>query len=206
MAGGSRETATGQLLVQEKPARGLFWMSTVRLLRHPQGAFGLSLTALLVIVAVGAPHISPCDPVAVRSGQELKQPFGEYLEGTDQYGRDSLSRVIWGTRASLAVGLVAVCLGALVGVGTGLIGGYWGGRIEALLGRVWDTILAFPAILLGVAVTAALGPGVFNAGIAVAIINMPIFFRITRASLLVEKEKDYVAAARALGATDARIV
>ena len=87
-----------------------------------------------------------------------------------------------------------------------MIGGYWGGRIEAVFSRVWDTILAFPAILLGVSVTAALGPGVLNAGIAVAIINMPIFFRITRATLLVEKEKDYVTAARALGSTDARVV
>lgn len=200
------ETVAGELLVHERPVRSLFWASTLRLLRHPQGAFGLSLTAFLVIVAIGAPNLSPFDPLAVHSGQELKEPFGQYLLGTDQYGRDILSRIIWGTRASLAVGLVAVSLGALVGVCTGLIGGYWGGRMEALLSRVWDTILAFPAILLGVAVTAALGPGVANAGIAVAIINMPIFFRITRASLLVEKEKEYVAAARALGATDLRIV
>lgn len=200
------ETSTGQSFVREKPVRGLFWMSALRLVRHPQGAFGLLLTVLLVIVAVGAPYFSPFDPLAVRSGQELKAPFGQYLLGTDQYGRDILSRIIWGARVSLAVGLVAVSLGALIGVGTGLIGGYWGGRIEALLSRVWDTILAFPAILLGVAVTAALGPGMLNAGIAVAIINMPIFFRITRATLLVEKEKDYVTAARALGSTDVRIV
>ena len=200
------QTFNGQPLATERPVRGLFWMSALRLVRHPQGAFGLSLTAFLVIVAVGAPYISPFDPLVVRSGQELKSPFGKYLLGTDQYGRDILSRIIWGTRVSLAVGLVAVSFGALIGAGTGLIGGYWGGRIEALLSRIWDTILAFPAILLGVSVTAALGPGVLNAGIAVAIINMPIFFRITRATLLVEKEKDYVTAARALGSTDARIV
>jgi peptide/nickel transport system permease protein len=200
------EISTEQLLVGERPIRGLFWMSAIRLVRHPQGAFGLLLTALLVIVAVGAPSLSPFDPLVVRSGQELKPPCGEYLLGTDQYGRDILSRIIWGTRVSLGVGLVAVSLGALIGVGTGLVGGYWGGRIEALLCRLWDTILAFPAILLGVAVTAALGPGVLNAGIAVAIINMPIFFRITRATLLVEKERDYVSAARALGSTDVRIV
>jgi peptide/nickel transport system permease protein len=206
MAEVSVVTSTGELLAREAPTRSLLWTSTLRLLRHPQGAFGLSVTALLVIVAIGAPYLSPFDPVAIRSGQELRAPAAPYLLGTDQYGRDLLSRIIWGTRVSLAVGLLAVSLGALVGMGTGLIGGYLGGRTEALLSRIWDTILAFPAILLGVAVTAALGPGVFNAGIAVAIINMPIFFRITRASLLVEKEKDYVAAARALGATDARIV
>jgi peptide/nickel transport system permease protein len=206
MAEVSAETSTGELLVREAPARGLLRTSVLRLLYHPQGAFGLSVTALLVIVALGAPYLSPFDPVAIRAGQELRPPFGPYLLGTDQYGRDILSRIIWGTRVSLAVGLLAVSLGALVGMGTGLIGGYVGGRTEALLSRIWDTILAFPAILLGVAVTAALGPGVFNAGIAVAIINMPIFFRITRASLLVEKEKDYVAAARALGATDMHIV
>ncbi len=206
MAEALARAVAGALPAHEKPVGSLFWTSTLGLMRHPQGAFGLSLTALLVIVGVGAPHLSPFDPITVHPGHELKEPFGQYLLGTDQYGRDILSRIIWGTRVSLIVGLVAVSLGALVGVCTGLIGGYSGGRIEALLSRVWDTILAFPAILLGVAVTAALGPGVFNAGIAVAIINMPIFFRITRASLLVEKEKEYVAAARALGATDTRIV
>jgi len=200
------KASTEQWLIGERPVRGLLWMSAVRLVRHPQGAFGLLLTAALVIVAVGAPSLSPFDPLVVRSGQELRPPCGEYLLGTDQYGRDILSRIIWGTRVSLGVGLVAVSLGALIGVGSGLVGGYWGGQIEALLCRLWDTILAFPAILLGVAVTAALGPGVLNAGIAVAIINMPIFFRITRATLLVEKERDYVSAARALGSTDMRIV
>ena len=200
------ERSDGQALALVAPPGSLAWISAVRLVRHPQGAFGLLLTSVLVLVALGAPYLAPHDPLAIRSGQELKEPFGQYLLGTDQYGRDILSRIIWGTRVSLAIGLVAVALGALIGVGTGLIGGYWGGRIESLLSRVWDTILAFPAILLGVAVTAALGPGVLNAGIAVAIINMPIFFRITRASMLVEKEKDYVAAARALGATDGRIV
>lgn len=206
MAEVSVGTSTEQLFAREAPARSLLWTSILRLLCHPQGAFGLLVTALLVIVAIAAPYLAPFDPIAIRSGQELKAPSAPYLLGTDQYGRDILSRIIWGTRVSLAVGLLAVALGALVGMGTGLIGGYVGGRAEALLSRIWDTILAFPAILLGVAVTAALGPGVFNAGIAVAIINMPIFFRITRASLLVEKEKDYVAAARALGATDVRIV
>jgi len=184
-------------------------MAFGRLVRNPQGAFGLAMTGFLVLVALAAPLIAPYDPLTVNTDLLLKPPQGlegPYVLGTDQYGRDIFSRIIWGTRISLAVGLVAVILGSLVGTTTGLVGGYWGGQLETVLSRIWDTILAFPAILLGVAVTAALGPGTLNAALAVAIINMPIFYRITRASVLVEKEKDYITAARALGASDLRIV
>lgn len=197
------------LLLAQRQPESLFRMAFGRLIRNPQGAFGVGMTGLLVLVAIVAPWISPYDPLVLHTDLKLSPPDGlggMFVLGTDQYGRDILTRIVWGTRISLEVGLVAVCLGALVGVTTGLIGGYWGGRIETVLSRVWDTILAFPAILLGVAVTAALGPGTLNAALAVAIINMPIFYRITRASVFVEKEKDYITAARALGASDMHIV
>ncbi|MHB1133913.1 MAG: ABC transporter permease [Chloroflexota bacterium] len=195
-------------LPQREP-ESLFKMAFGRLIRNPQGAFGVGMTCFLVLVAILAPVISPYDPLTVHTNTLLHPPDGlqgPYMLGTDQFGRDIFSRIIWGTRISLAVGLLAVGLGAVVGVTTGLIGGHWGGRVESVLSRIWDTILAFPAILLGVAITAALGPGTLNAAIAVAIINMPIFYRITRASVFVEKEKDYITAARALGASDLRIV
>lgn len=197
------------LPLAQRPPESLFKMAFGRLVRNPQGAFGLGMTTFLVLVALAAPLIAPHDPLTVHTDLLLKPPQGlegPYILGTDQYGRDIFSRIIWGTRISLAVGLVAVILGSLVGTTTGLVGGYWGGQLEAVLSRIWDTILAFPAILLGVAVTAALGPGTLNAALAVAIINMPIFYRITRASVFVEKEKDYITAARALGASDLRIV
>ena len=98
MAEAAIQTFQEDSLAPEKPAKGLFWTSALRLMRHPQGAFGLSLTVFLVIVALGAPYFAPYDPLVVRSGQELKAPFGQYVLGTDQYGRDILSRIIWGTR------------------------------------------------------------------------------------------------------------
>ena len=199
----------GALPLAQRQPESLFKMAFGRLIRNPLGAFGVGMTGFLVLVAIIAPLISPYDPLEVHTDLKLLAPTGlggQFILGTDQYGRDILSLIIWGTRISLEVGLVAVALGVLVGVTTGLIGGYWGGNVEAVLSRIWDTILAFPAVLLGVAVTAALGPGTLNAALAVAIINMPIFYRITRASILVENEKDYVTAARALGASDWRIV
>ena len=198
-----------QLVIPPRHPESLFKMSFSRLVRNPLGLFGLSMTVFLILVALAAPYIAPYDPLMVRSGFELRPPDGlggPFVLGTDQFGRDLFSRIIWGTRISLMVGLVAVILGALVGVTTGLIGAYVGGLAEAVMSRIWDTILAFPAILLGVAVAAALGPGVVNAAVAVALINMPIFYRITRASVFVEKEKEYITAARTLGASDTRII
>jgi peptide/nickel transport system permease protein len=133
-------------------------------------------------------------------------PTERYPFGTDEFGRDILSRVIHGSRISMGVALGTMILAASIGIPTGLAAGYFGGITDALTMRLWDCIFAFPAILLGVAIVAILGPGSTNVMLAVTIINIPIFSRITRASTLVEKSRTYVEAATSVGGGAARIM
>lgn len=183
-----------------------FYMKTFRrLLRSPSGLFGLIVMVLLVLTALLAPLIATHDPLAQHPGAELSVPSSQYLVGTDEFGRDIFSRIVYGSRISLFVGVLAVAIGGLVGVSSGLAAGYFGGWLDASIMRVWDALLAFPAILLGIAVATVLGPGVTNAAVALAIVSIPQFSRITRASVLGEKQREYVQAARCLGAGDVRV-
>jgi peptide/nickel transport system permease protein len=175
-------------------------------LRNPMGAFGLSILVLLTICALLAPVIAPYHPNLQHGGDELRAPAAPYLLGTDDLGRDILSRVIWGTRVSLLVGVVAVVIGAGVGVPTGLLAGYFGGWVDVVIMRLWDALLSFPGILTGIAVVTVLGPGAVNAAIALAIVNTPEFSRLTRAVVLREREREYVVAARCLGGGSARMM
>ena len=176
-----------------------------RLLRSPGGLLGMLVMSLLLLTALFAPLIAPHDPLTQNPGAELSVPSGRFPVGTDEFGRDLFSRIVYGSRISLFVGVVAVAIGGLVGVSSGLLAGYRGGWLDAVIMRAWDALLAFPAILLGIAVATVLGPGVTNAAIALAIVSIPQFSRITRASVLGEKQRDYVQAARCLGAGDGRI-
>jgi peptide/nickel transport system permease protein len=177
-----------------------------RLLRSPTGAIGLAIMLLLVLTALFAPVIAPYDPLAQHPGAELAVPSGSYWVGTDEFGRDVFSRIVYGSRISLIVGVLAVVAGGVVGISTGLAAGYFGGWLDACIMRLWDSLLAFPAILLGIAVAAVLGPGVTNAALALAIVSVPQFSRITRAAVLGEKQREYVQAARCIGGGDGRIV
>jgi peptide/nickel transport system permease protein len=149
--------------------------------------------------------IAPYDPLEQDGRAELVGPSAAHPFGTDELGRDLLSRVIYGSRTSLMVGVLAVTLGSLIGVTSGLAAGYVGGWLDALIMRVLDVLLAFPAILIGIAIAAMLGPGATNAAIALAIVSVPQFSRITRASVLGEKERDYVQAARSIGVRNVSI-
>lgn len=170
------------------------------------GAIGLALTLFMVLVAVFAPLVAPYDPFFQFQGQELQAPNARFLLGTDDIGRDILSRVIYGARLSLEVGAAAVVLGAVVGVLSGLLSGYFEGWIDGVTMRLWDSVLAFPPVLVGIVVAALLGPSTVNVAIALAIASIPQFARLTRASALVEKHKEYVTAARCLGASHSRIM
>jgi peptide/nickel transport system permease protein len=161
---------------------------------------------LLVFTAAAAPWLAPYDPTVQHRGMELKPPSATFLLGTDQLGRDLLSRIIYGSRASLLVGVFSVALGAGVGVSTGLLAGYVGGWIDVLIMRIYDALLAFPGILLGIAVVAVTGPGIYNVAIAIGIAQMPGDARLTRSIVLSLRERDYVLAARSLGATRPRIM
>jgi peptide/nickel transport system permease protein len=178
----------------------------LRLLRSPTGVVGLAVMVLLVLTAIFAPVIAPYDPLAQHMGSELAVPSSTYWVGTDEFGRDVFSRIVYGSRISLIVGVLAVVAGGAVGISSGLAAGYWGGWVDACIMRLWDTLLAFPAILLGIAVAAVLGPGVTNAALALAIVSIPQFSRITRAAVLTEKQREYVQAARCIGSSDGRIV
>lgn len=181
-------------------------LALVRTVRDPMGAFGLAIVLLLTLVALAAPLLAPFDPLAQHPGDELASPGMPYLLGTDEFGRDLLSRIIFGSRTSLLVGIVAVGLGAGVGISTGLLAGYLGGTLETAFMRVYDALLAFPTILLGIGVVAVLGSGPLNVAYAIAIAQTPNFARLTRSCVLSEREREYVTAARCLGAGDRRIM
>jgi peptide/nickel transport system permease protein len=177
-----------------------------RTLRNPMGTFGLSVVCIFIVVAIAAPILAPYNPAQQFNGEELKPPSATHWLGTDQLGRDLLSRIIFGARASLTVGLLAVTIGATVGVLSGLLAGYMGGWLDAGVMRAYDALLAFPGVLLAIAVVAVTGPGVLNVAIAIGIAQMPGDARLTRSIVLSQRERDYVLAARSLGATRNRIM
>ena len=161
---------------------------------------------MYALVAVLAPFIAPHDPLQIFTGQLRKPPSSQFLMGTDEVGRDILSRVIFGSRVSMRIGLISVGIAATVGTLLGLLAGYAGGWIEALIMRVVDVLLAFPGILLAIAIVAVLGPSLDNVMIAVGIEAVPAYVRTVRASTLSVREHEFVLAARASGAPAARII
>lgn len=170
-----------------------------RLLRRRPAVVGLVIVLLFVGLAVFAPWLAPHDPVATSWGAIRKAPSVAHWFGTDEIGRDVLSRVVWGTRASLLAGVVSVSISLLLGVPIGLIAGFVGGAADALISRLTDAFLACPFLILAIALAAFLGPSLTNAMIAIGVSATPIFVRLTRAQVLNVKIEDFVEAARALG-------
>jgi peptide/nickel transport system permease protein len=190
------------LSIHERQPAGLRQL----VLDHPRILVGLLLLLLLAAVALLAPWISPHDPIAVDADNARLAPGPGHLLGTDELGRDVFSRVLWGGRISLPVAFVAVAVGLVAGGVTGLAAGYRGGATDLLVMRLVDGILAFPALILAIALVAALGPNLRNAMIAIGVVQIPIYARLTRAQVLQLKSLDFVTAARALGASPARII
>jgi peptide/nickel transport system permease protein len=178
----------------------------VRFIRNPTGIISLVLLVLIGATALAAPWLGLRDPIEQFYGDELYGPNAQYWFGTDDFGRDLFARCIWGIRLSLTIGLLAAAVAGVVGTLFGMLQGFLRGWIDELIGRVWDTLLAFPGLLLGLAVAIFLGEGSHNAIWAAALINIPIIGRIARASVLGEQEKDYIMAARACGASAKRII
>jgi len=170
------------------------------------GLLGAVLVSILVVAALTAPFISPYDPIEQHPGFELQPPSAQFLLGTDNLGRDLLSRIIWGSRSSLFIGIVAVGIGAGFGIASGLAAGYLGGWIDASLMRIFDALLSFPAILLGIGVVSVLGAGPLSVAWALAIATIPAFARLMRARVLTEREREYVIAAECIGAGSGRIM
>lgn len=176
------------------------------LLRRPTAVFGLVVLVLVVLLAVLAPWVAPYDPLKTSWSLVRKAPSAAHWFGTDEVGRDLLSRVIWGGRASLAAGVVAVSIAITIGVPLGMVAGYVGGWFDAVMGRLTDAMLAIPFLILAIALAAFLGPSLGNAMIAIGITATPIFVRLARGQVLAARAEDWVEAARAVGNPPARIL
>lgn len=177
-----------------------------RFARKPLALVGAGLLLIIVLSAALAPLFAPYDPDRQGIAEPFASPAAGHLFGTDQFGRDVLSRVLYGGRISLQVGLVAVAIGGSIGLALGCVAGYMGRWTDDAVMRLIDIMLAFPGILLAIAVVVMLGPGERNLMIAVGIGSIPTFCRVVRASVLTVKERDYVSAARAMGAADVSVI
>jgi len=189
-ADGSRGTVAGQL--------GYSWYL---LRRNPLSLIGLGIVLAVGLVALAAPVVAPHPPDAVALAERLLPPGPSHWFGTDEMGRDILSRVIWGARVSLSAGLIIVGIGAFFGIAIGSASGAIGGVTDTLIMRLMDVILAFPSLVLSMALAAALGPNLTNAMLAVAFVRIPVYVRLVRGQALEVREKDFVRASRASGAS-----
>jgi peptide/nickel transport system permease protein len=183
------------------------WRSALRRLARRRAAlFGLTVVVFFVALALAAPLVAPHDPLATDWRLVRKPPSWQHPFGTDELGRDVLSRVIWGARASLMAGLVSVSIALAFAVPLGLFSGYLGGVADGLVMRIVDAMLAIPFLVLAIALAAFLGPSLLNAMIAIGVVQTPIFTRLTRGQALAVKHEDYIEAARAVGNPHHRIL
>jgi len=167
---------------------------------------GVALVVAMVLIALFAPWVAPYDPDAQDVVMKLEPPSQEHFFGTDAFGRDVLSRVIWGARVSLFVGSVATLAGIVIGTIVGIVSGYYGGLVDKLITAATDILLSFPQLIMGLMLVAVLGPSLFNLILAIAVTAVPAFIRVARGSTLAMKERDFVDACRALGFGDLRIM
>ncbi|MEX1021474.1 MAG: ABC transporter permease [Litorilinea sp.] len=174
--------------------------------RNRLAVLGLVMVILFTLIAIFAPLLAPHDPLAQSTRDRLAPPSSEYLLGRDDFGRDILSRTIYGARISLMVGVVSVLIGGVTGTIMGVVAGFKGGRIENVIMRVVDTLLAFPDLITGLLVLAVLGAGLDKLILAIGIVISPRFARLAHGPTLGLREKDFVSAARAIGASDLRMV
>lgn len=194
-----------QVQIKEKEAS--LWLDAWRSFKKNKLALiGTFIVIFFVLLAIFAPLIAPTGINERDLVNRLKPPSGENWFGTDDFGRDILSRIIYGARISLVVGLFSVLASAVIGSFLGIVAGYYGRIVDTVICRIFDIMLAFPSILLAIAIVAILGPSLRNALIAIAIINIPNFGRLIRSRVLSVKEEEYITAAKAIGMKDTRIL
>lgn len=199
----STTAAVGAPTEKMRKPLGEFWR---RFKKQKVAVASLGFIILLVLVAVFAKYIAPYDPAQPDYNAVLQGPSWAHWAGTDAYGRDIFSRIIWGAQISLSVGFLSVSLGAIIGVSLGIIAGFYGGWIDSAIMRLCDLLLAFPGILLAIAVIAILGPGITNVIYAVAVFSVPVFARLARGTTLQLKNTVYVDASRAIGVANSVIM
>jgi peptide/nickel transport system permease protein len=194
------------ILARSLPVRGVrvaWGFATAPYWSRRIGLLGLGF---IVLAAIAAPLITPYDPTALDTALGLKPPSPEHLFGTDQLGRDVFARVLYGARIDLQIGFIGVAIPFVIGIVVGLVAGYRGGWIDAIIGRIIDVVVAFPFLVLVIAIVAMLGPGLINFYIAVSIVSWVAYARIVRGETLAAKQREYVLAAQSLGYRDSRIM
>jgi peptide/nickel transport system permease protein len=186
---------------------GQSYLSWLRLRRNPLAMVGLTITLILILVAIFAPILSPHDPITQDLSRRLLPPLtpGNPL-GTDDFGRDILSRILYGSRTTLYIVMLVILTAPVVGLVIGTVAGYFGGWIDVVLMRITDIFLAFPKLILALALVAVLGPGMENAVLAIALTSWPPYARVARAETLTVRSSDYIAAVKLQGAGAARII
>lgn len=189
-----------------KSRESMLFATIDRVLRNPVGLFAVIGLTVLLVLAFGAEIIAAHDPIAQDASSRFLSPSAEHPFGTDNLRRDIFARTLHGLRSSLLISVVAVTGGSLIGISLGFISGYAGKFADAVIMRVVDALLAFPSLLAAMAILTILGPGLRNLAMAIAVFNIPAFARLSRAQMLVEKNRDYVHASQALGAGPLRII
>jgi peptide/nickel transport system permease protein len=193
--------ASQTTVLPRRERRGL-----VKFMRNRAAVFGAALVLLIVFMAVFAPWLSRYDPVQASFMTVRQAPSAVHWFGTDELGRDVLSRLLWGARASLLAGVVSVCIAVAIGVPLGLLAGYFGKLVDGVISRIADALLSIPFLILAIALAAFLGPSLTNAMAAIGISAMPRFVRLTRGQAISVKAEEYVEGARAIGLGHARII
>jgi peptide/nickel transport system permease protein len=200
------ELVTKKLVIQEEQVRGPWHEAWSSFKKSKSALVGSGIVAFFVLIAIIGPFIVPQGINEQNLTLRLQPPSAEFWFGTDDLGRDVLSRIVHGASISLTVGLSAVLISAIVGSFLGIIAGYYGRIVDTIISRIFDIMLAFPSILLAIAVVSILGPSLQNALIAIAIVNIPSFGRLIRSRVLSIKEEEYIHAARAIGMKNKRIL
>jgi peptide/nickel transport system permease protein len=188
------------------PRTGLLVVTRARMLREPLNALAIAIIAIFALGAIFATLLAPYDPLAQELSARLQPPDSAHWLGTDQLGRDLLSRIVYGARISLVIGVVVVALAGIVGTAIGMIAGYAGGLVDEALMRLTEVFLAFPPLILAMAIAGALGPSLTNAIIAIAAVTWAVYARLARGQVLALRRREYVEAARAIGVGRVRIV
>jgi peptide/nickel transport system permease protein len=199
----TRERAAG---LQGKPIRSLWWDAFRQLVRNKAALVGLAIFVLIIVMALAAPLLAPYDPIKLNTRDSLQGPSPRHWMGTDSFGRDTLSRIVYGARISVQMGFVAVAISVLGGSVLGLVAGYYRGLVGMAIMRLTDVMLAFPGILLALVIIAILGRNLSSAMIAVGVSGMPVYIRVVRGAVLSVREREYVEAARVTGCRDVRIL
>jgi ABC-type dipeptide/oligopeptide/nickel transport system permease subunit len=196
--------APGELVAARRGRRSAGFGAVLR--RRWSLTIGLAVVLLLLGAAAAAPLLAPGSPDVQNLAQRLRPPSPAHPFGTDEFGRDILSRILYGGRVTLLASTLSVLLAALIGCAVGLTAGYFGGLYDTLVGRVVDILFAFPVILLGIAIVAIMGPGVSSVIVAIAVASLPNFARVSRAAIVPEKEREYVLAAHVVGASTSYLI